>query len=107
MVRFGDLSTTSERVNALRIAARSARMGVTTSILDCDSYDTDAVTGRLREVMCAPDAPTATIANNSRFAAITLRAFEVLGIRCPRDVSLLAFDQPEWAALVTPQLSVV
>jgi LacI family transcriptional regulator len=41
------------------------------------------------------------------FAACILRAFEALGVKCPDDVSLLAFDQPEWAELVTPKLSVV
>jgi LacI family transcriptional regulator len=41
------------------------------------------------------------------FAACIFRAFESLGVRCPDDVSLLAFDQREWADLVTPKLSVV
>jgi LacI family transcriptional regulator len=107
VVRFGDLSTTRQRVNALRTAARGARLGVTTTILECGSYDPEAVIAQLRDVMRAPDAPTAIIASNSRFAAIMLQAFEAFGIRCPQDISLLAFDQPEWAALVTPKLSVV
>jgi LacI family transcriptional regulator len=41
------------------------------------------------------------------FAACIFRAFESLGVRCPDDVSLLAFDQREWGDLVTPKLSVV
>ena len=28
-------------------------------------------------------------------------------MQCPEDVSLLAFDDPEWSTLVTPQLSVI
>jgi LacI family transcriptional regulator len=54
-----------------------------------------------------PNTPTAIIVSNSLFAACLLRAFEALGIKCPNDMSLLAFDQPEWAQLVTPKLSVV
>ncbi len=54
-----------------------------------------------------PHPPTAIIVSNSTFAACMLRAFESLGVRYPGEISLLAFDQPEWADIVTPKLSVV
>ncbi len=54
-----------------------------------------------------PHPPTAIIVSNSTFAACMLRAFEALGVRYPGEISLLAFDQPEWADIVTPKLSVV
>jgi len=53
------------------------------------------------------EPPTALIISNSLFAAWTLRAFRSLGIDYPRRVSLLVLDEPDWADLVTPTLSVV
>ena len=77
------------------------------TILECDSYDLGVITIRKAKAPCIRDTPTAIIVSNSMFAACIFRAFESLGVRCPDDVSLVAFDQPEWADLVTPKLSVV
>jgi LacI family transcriptional regulator len=107
IVRLRALATTRQRVAALRAAACAARAEVTTTILQCNSYDPEEIVARFVEVLKGPDGPTAIIVSNSMFAACMLRAFEALGIRCPDDMSLLAFDQPEWAGLVTPKLSVV
>ena len=78
-----------------------------TTILECDSYDLGVITIRKAKAPCIRDTPTAIIVSNSMFAACIFRAFESLGVQCPDDVSLVAFDQPEWADLVTPKLSVV
>jgi LacI family transcriptional regulator len=107
VVRRRALATTRQRVAALRHAVRHAGNGAVATILECDSYDPSAITERLSTVLRGRDMPTAIIVSNSMFAACILRAFEALGIRCPDDVSLLAFDQPDWAELVTPKLSVV
>jgi LacI family transcriptional regulator len=47
------------------------------------------------------------IVSNSRIATWAFRAFNALQLDCPRDISLVAFDEPEWADIVTPTLSVV
>jgi LacI family transcriptional regulator len=107
LVRFPELATTRARIEALLVATSNARPRVRATILRTESYDLAAVTAGLRDALAAPDRPTAIITSNSTFAALTLRAFEELAVRCPDDVSLLAFDQPEWAELVTPKLSVV
>ena len=54
--------------------------------------------------MCSSDL---VIVSNSVFAAVTLRAFRALKLDYPSQVSLLAFDSPDWGDLVTPALSVV
>jgi LacI family transcriptional regulator, galactose operon repressor len=51
--------------------------------------------------------PTAVIVSNSRLATWSFRAFQALQLKCPADISLVAFDEPEWADIVTPTLSVV
>lgn len=109
VVRLQALATTRQRIAALQAAGRKASITteVTTTILECDSYDTAVITARLIDMLRGADPPTAIIVSNSMFAGCMLRAFEVLAIRCPDDISLLAFDQPEWADLVAPKLSVV
>jgi LacI family transcriptional regulator len=107
VVRRRALATTRQRVAALRATVRAAANNGVTTILECDSYDPAAITIRLAEALRGRDTPTAIIVSNSMFAACIFRVFESLGVRCPDDVSLLAFDQPEWADVVTPKLSVV
>lgn len=51
--------------------------------------------------------PTVVITSNSHQAALVLRRLRKEGIDCPRQVSLMTFDDPDWASLVTPSLSVI
>lgn len=106
-VRFSRLASTRQRITALRAAARKASPAATIGLLECGHDDDDTIIARVGAVLRGPRPPTAIIVSNSMFAACMLRAFETLGVRCPNDVSLLAFDQPEWADLVTPKLAVV
>jgi len=50
---------------------------------------------------------TALIVSNSHQASLVLGFLRELGVSCPQDVSVVAFDDPEWSRLVTPPLSVV
>jgi LacI family transcriptional regulator len=107
LVRMRALATTRQRIVALTAAARNAADEVAVTVVECDSYDAQAISMRIAKVLAAADRPTAIIVSNSVFAACMIRTFQALDIRCPEEVSLLAFDQPDWADLVTPKLSVV
>ncbi len=50
---------------------------------------------------------TALLATTSRLASYTLRALRVVGARVPGDISLITFDDPEWANLTDPPLTAV
>ena len=69
--------------------------------------DEAAYIAAVAALVTGTDAPTALIASNSLIALWTVRAFRRHGIAFPDDVSLLAFDEPEWADIVEPRLSVV
>ena len=47
------------------------------------------------------------VVSNSVIAAQTIRVLRALGIACPEKISLLAFEEPDWADLLTPRLSVI
>lgn len=66
-----------------------------------------ALAAQLTAIMAVADAPTALIVSNSSAALRILKALRRLGIRCPEQISLIAVDEPSWADLVEPRLSVI
>jgi LacI family transcriptional regulator len=60
-----------------------------------------------KQLMQLEEPPTALIAFDSILTLGALLAFRQLGLRCPEDVSLVGFDDAEWAEVVSPSLSVV
>jgi LacI family transcriptional regulator len=106
VVRQRNLSVTVQRVEGLHEAARRAAEDVEVQVMEC-GYDEVSFASRLAVELGRERCPSVVIVSNSTLAAWTLRAFRSSGIRCPGEVSLLAFDDPEWADLVTPRLSVI
>lgn len=106
VVRQKALTITQDRMKGYQEAARKAPMKVSAEVLECP-FDEVSLTTHLSREFAKAQPPTAVIVSNSLFAAWTLRAFRSLRIDYPRSVSLLVFDEPDWADLVTPTLSVV
>jgi LacI family transcriptional regulator len=106
IVRQPNLVTTRQRIAGLRKAAAQCPEPAVAEVCEAGA-DEVALTARLAAEFRKPDPPTAIVASNSANAAWLLRALKLLGIRQPQDVSVLAFDEPEWADLVEPGLSVV
>lgn len=105
LVHQRSLNVTQQRLAALQEVARVSEQKVSINIMDCNDQST--LTGLLSAEMRKKSAPTALIVSNSKLASWVFRAFRALMIRCPEDMSLVAFDEPEWADIVTPALSVV
>jgi LacI family transcriptional regulator len=62
---------------------------------------------RLRRILSGNDAPTAIVTGNSKVAVSTAKALQTLGLRWPKDVAFVTFEDPEWASIVSPPLSTV
>ncbi len=106
VVRFPSLVITRQRIESLLEAVHAAPRPVAAEVLECGE-DEGVFAGRLATVMARPEPPTAIIVSNSMIASWMIRALRALRIPCPQQVSLLTFDEPEWADLVTPRLSIV
>ncbi|CAH1653341.1 LacI family transcriptional regulator [Chelatococcus asaccharovorans] len=104
--RYPDLVTTQQRITAFEAAGRAAPEPTRTTVL-VSGEDEIAFGHRLIAALRAPDAPTAVIASNSVITLWVLRAFKAAGITYPDDVSLVAFDEPVWADVMTPPLSII
>jgi DNA-binding LacI/PurR family transcriptional regulator len=61
----------------------------------------------LQELLSLPNRPSAVFATTNQLAVGTLYAFREHGLECPRDISLISFDDHDWAPLFTPPLTVM
>jgi LacI family transcriptional regulator len=96
------LSISRHRIEALRDRAGAAA----TTVMEVGDGGEDYAR-RLTNALHGPAAPTAVIVSNSVVAARTLHVLRALGDGYPTRISLLAFEEPEWAELVSPRLSVI
>jgi DNA-binding LacI/PurR family transcriptional regulator len=67
----------------------------------------EAAYAAARELLAAPDRPTAVLAFSDTLAADVLRAAADLRLRVPADVSVIGFDDSRLARRLTPALTTV
>jgi LacI family transcriptional regulator len=104
ITRHKSITVSLQRAAGLR-AALSAASGVQARVIE--SGDTPEVFRPRLRAELEGFGPTAIIAGNDVIVAWTMRELQVLEVHCPADVSLVVFDEPSWAELVTPPLSTV
>jgi LacI family transcriptional regulator len=100
------LSISRQRIAALRRRAATASPKVTTTVMEVGD-GAAAYARRLMDTLQGAAAPTAVIVSNSVIAARTLHVLRAMGDAYPSRISLLAFEEPEWAELTSPRLSVI
>lgn len=59
------------------------------------------------ELLAGPDRPTAIMASDSIQTLGALQAIRAAGLTIPDDISLLGFDDADWAPVVEPPITVV
>jgi LacI family transcriptional regulator len=96
------LSISRHRIEALRDRAGASA----TTVMEVGDGGEDYAR-RMTEALQSRAAATAVIVSNSVVAARTLTVLRTLGDAYPERISLLAFEEPEWAELVDPGLSVI
>ena len=105
VVRYPALVTTRRRIAAFRATVRRVA-GASGHVCVRDAED-GTFASQIRAIFAGPDRPTAAIGSNSVVTMALLRILQEQRIAVPRDLSLIAFDAPEWAQILTPRLSVV
>ena len=61
----------------------------------------------LQSMLKSAQRPSAIFVANTQLTLGTLYAFRACGLRCPEDISLVSFDDHDWAPLFNPPLTVV
>ncbi len=106
VVQSKRLSISRLRIEGLRAAAAASPLAVNVSVLEVGD-DPQNHAKRLGEALAAAARPLAVVVSNSVIAARALRALKEMGDAFPSRISLLAFEEPEWAELTSPGLSVI
>ncbi len=102
------LSQCSERRRGLRRAARRAGLDVDDSISE---YTIDPVTAFeqaeaiVEKFLAIPDRPTGIVSLNDQVAFTGLRGLAQHRVRVPRDVSVVGYDDADFAAMLSPALT--
>jgi LacI family transcriptional regulator len=100
------LYTTEERVVGFErgmSSAGGALWGTVVNGTDADGVDIHVV----ERLLASSPAPTAIIGGNNMVTIEVMRQLVELGKEIPRDVSLVSFDDFEWADLFHPRLTAV
>jgi len=102
------LSQCAERRRGVRRACRQAGLIVEESLID---YTIDPITAfeqaevAVDNLLALPDRPTAVICVNDQIAFTVLRALAERHVRVPRDISVVGYDDVDFAAMLSPALT--
>ena len=104
------LSQCAERRRGMQRAARKAGLDPEDSIIE---YTIDPITAFeqaeviVDKLLDIPDRPTAVVCLNDRVAFTVLRALSEHRVRVPRDMSVVGYDDVDFAAMLSPALTSV
>ncbi|MEM7344182.1 MAG: substrate-binding domain-containing protein [Chloroflexota bacterium] len=61
----------------------------------------------LQQLFDLPEIPTAIFVTNNQMTLGALHALKERGLRCPQDISVISFDDHDWASLFSPAITVI
>jgi LacI family transcriptional regulator len=101
------LSTTAERIEGYRIGLERAGLPYDKNLVRSGGSQIEPATKAAVALLRLPDPPTAMVAANNAMTVGALRGLRDIGVRVPDDVAVAAFDDFEWADLMSPGLTTV
>lgn len=102
-----NLLNAAERLAGYKQALRAHRAPVDPKLIRPGDNTEDSGYWRTRELFKLGDRPTAVLMCNNRMTLGMFVAIRELGLACPRDVSIVGFDDFEWSAYLDPPLTMV
>lgn len=103
----GPLHTSSghERYQGLREALEGLGGFLDDSLVRFGDFQSTSGQARTVELMQLAEPPTALVVANNQMTLGAFLAIQELGVRVPDDLSVVGFDDTEWAPLASPPLS--
>jgi LacI family transcriptional regulator len=98
-------STTRYRVEGYRAALREAGLGSEDEIILYGAYSPAAGFAQTLEALARDPRPTALFASGSPLTTGVVRALAEQRVHVPEELSLVAYEDPEWYAIATPPLT--
>lgn len=102
-----NLSSGFGRVEGFRKAMQEAHLTVREDYFCRGDFQIESGYRYGMELMRLAEPPTAILACNNKMTLGLMRAISELGISCPKKVSILGFDDFEWAANFSPSLTCI
>jgi LacI family transcriptional regulator len=101
------ISTMSDRVGGFQEGLAAAGLEFREDWLVFTDTDHETATAAAIELLSRRERPTAILASNSETALALLQACQQLDLKVAEDLSLIGFDDPTWARLMRPALTMV
>jgi len=101
------LTNALERLNGFRRAVIEAKLNIAPEYVQEATFDKQGGASKAAMLLRLIPRPTAIFAGNDMIALGVLAAIRDAGLRCPLDVSLIGFDDLEFAEILNPSLSSV
>jgi LacI family transcriptional regulator len=102
-----DLQSAQLRERGYREALAAARVSIDENLIRPGSYDAVVSAISARQLLTTENRPTAIFAANDISAIATMQVAADLGLRLPRELSVVGFDNVAESALCLPQLTTV
>lgn len=100
-------STMIERMEGYRRAMQEAGIPVRSEYMRKCATEVESGHRSGLSLFRLPEPPTAIFSLNNRIALGVLRALKELEIPCPEQVSVMTFDDPDWASVFNPSLTAI
>ncbi len=101
------LTNAEQRMSGFRRAMAKARLPVAPEYLQESSFDLSGGHSKALLLLRMLPRPTAIFAGNDMIALGVIQAIRETGLQCPNDVSVLGFDDLDFATFSSPPLSSV
>jgi DNA-binding LacI/PurR family transcriptional regulator len=102
-----ELPNASDRLEGFRQALQEARLPLRDEYLGRGDFRLESGYRCGLELMRLSDPPTAVFSCNNKMTLGLMRALGELRIPCPERVSVLGFDDFDWAANFSPRLTTI
>jgi DNA-binding LacI/PurR family transcriptional regulator len=101
------LTNAEQRLRGFRRAMTEAGLVIPVEYVQEATFDLRGGRGRAQMLLRMLPRPTAIFAGNDMIAMGAIQAIRDLDMHCPEDVSVMGFDDLDFAALINPSLSSV
>ena len=102
-----DLSTGIDRLEGFRKAMQEAHLPIREEYVRPGDFQLESGYRRGLELLSLEEPPTAVFCCNNKLTLGLMRALSERGVPCPEQVSVLGFDDFDWAASFRPRLTTI
>jgi LacI family transcriptional regulator len=101
------LSTTDERISGYRASVERNSLDVDDALVEYGQSQREPAHEATHRLMDSAKPPTALVVANNAMTIGVLIALRERGLKVPRDIALVAFDDFEWSDAFEPRLTVI